>query len=374
MAGLLLCSVAVAQAQPANDDIANATPITTLPFTDGPVDTTLATTEATDPDCAGSNHTVWYVFTATADFRLFVSAGNESYDNTLSVYTGSPGNLTQLACADDPRVVFDVTAGTTYYFMVGTWYGDYGGTFTFHAEVAVPPSNDDFDSATVIPEPLPFSDAINTLGATTALDDPDCYGRGPTVWYVFTPSEATRVLAETFNSDYSTSLSVYTGTRDSLTQIACTDGGRVVFDAGAGETYYFMVGAAYDGLGGNLVFSVSIAPPRLEVALHIEKTGAVDRVGDAEVRGTLTCSRPAYFSLSGELLQRAGRFVRIEGGFYTEFGCDGVTPWAVTIRGNGPYNPGPAEASATASGTDPETGEGVGDSASATVKLNKAPH
>jgi len=138
MGGLLLFSVAVAQAQPANDDIANATPITTLPFTDGPVDTTLATTAADDPDCAGNGRTVWYVFTPTENFTLLVNAGNESYDNTLSVYTGSPGALTQIACEDYPQVVFDVTAGTTYYFMIGSWFSDQGGTFTFHAEVAPP--------------------------------------------------------------------------------------------------------------------------------------------------------------------------------------------------------------------------------------------
>jgi hypothetical protein len=51
MGVLLLFGVAVAQAQPANDDIANATPITTLPFTDGPVDTTLVTTTSLGWTC-----------------------------------------------------------------------------------------------------------------------------------------------------------------------------------------------------------------------------------------------------------------------------------------------------------------------------------
>ena len=54
------------------------------------------------------------------------------------MYTGSPGALTQLACEDSPQVFLDVTAGTTYYFMIGSWFSDEGGTFTFHAEVAPP--------------------------------------------------------------------------------------------------------------------------------------------------------------------------------------------------------------------------------------------
>ncbi len=72
--------------------------------------------------------------------------------------------------------------------------------------VAAPPANDDFDNATLVPG-LPFSDAIDTTDATTAADDPDCAGQGPTVWYAFTPSEDTEVAANTFGSDYDTTLS-----------------------------------------------------------------------------------------------------------------------------------------------------------------------
>jgi hypothetical protein len=55
--------------------------------------------------------------------------------------------------------------------------------------LAAPPVNDDFDSATVVTEPLPFTDAIDTTEATTAPNDPDCAGNSPTVWYVFTTTQ-----------------------------------------------------------------------------------------------------------------------------------------------------------------------------------------
>ena len=56
---------------------------------------------------------------------------------------------------------------------------------------------------------------------------PDCSGREPTVWYAFRPSAAVRVEANTFGSDYDTTLSVYTGARGDLAQLACDDtGGR----------------------------------------------------------------------------------------------------------------------------------------------------
>jgi hypothetical protein len=127
------------------------------------------------------------------------------------------------------------------------------------------PANDDFDNAIEVTG-LPFSDTQNTVDATTADDDPDCAGNGHTVWYAFTPDEDARISADTFGSDYDTTLSVYTGDLGSLSQIACNDDtnslqSRVTFDAVAGETYYFMIGACCDGPGGNLVVSVDVVPP-----------------------------------------------------------------------------------------------------------------
>ena len=54
------------------------------------------------------------------------------------------------------------------------------------------------------------------------------------------------IEANTFGSNYDTTLSVYTGSRGSLMQLACNDDSgslqsRIRFDAVAGTTYYFMV-------------------------------------------------------------------------------------------------------------------------------------
>jgi hypothetical protein len=137
MGVVLLCCVAVAQAQPANDDIANATPITSLPFDDS-LNTTAATMAPDDPDCFGNGPTVWYTFTPTEDVSLFVDAQTDTtYDSTLSVYTGTPGNLTQLTCSDS-SIVFEADAGTTYWFMVGSFFSEFGGTLVFRAEVTPP--------------------------------------------------------------------------------------------------------------------------------------------------------------------------------------------------------------------------------------------
>jgi hypothetical protein len=143
------------------------------------------------------------------------------------------------------------------------------------AEVTIAqiPANDDFDDAIVFTT-LPFTDNLNTSEATTAADDPAdpedpavCFIGGHTVWYQFTPSEDTRVNANTVGSDYDTGIAVFTGTRGALTLIGCNDDvltGRnrvssVTFDAVAGQTYYFMVGSFGDSPGGNLVFNVKVA-------------------------------------------------------------------------------------------------------------------
>jgi hypothetical protein len=163
-----------------------------------------------------------------------------------------------------------------------------------------------------------------------------------------------QIEANTFGSNYDTTLSVYTGSRGALTQIACNDDtdslqSQVIFEAIAGETYFFMVGAFASGPGGNLVFSVDVAPPPFEIDLVIDDFGSViPSKGVATVRGTVTCSRPAFVDLFGELKRRIGRVI-VQGELFSFFECDGETPWsAVVISETGPFVGGRAEASAFA--------------------------
>jgi hypothetical protein len=269
---LLLCTT-VAGAAPANDEIAHATVIPALPFTDGPLDTTAATTAADDPDCFswGTGPTVWYVVTPTTDLSIIIDTFGSDYDTTLSVSTGVPDALTPLACNDDfqnvqSRVAFSAVAGTTYYIMVGSYGGGPGGRLRFQAVAGgPPPQNDEVTQATVIPA-LPFTDGpFDTTAATTAAGDPGCFGwwgRNSTVWYVFTPTADLPVAITTDGSDYITTVSVYTGAPSALTPLACTNSLQVVFSAVAGTTYYIMVGS-FAGESGSLRFHAAETEPRL---------------------------------------------------------------------------------------------------------------
>ena len=101
------------------------------------MDNSAATTEATDPvpPCVvGSTNpdtrTVWWSFASNGAASVTVSTFGSSYDTTLSVWTGTPGNLTNVACNDDASpglytssliTNFLTRAGTTYYIMVAPY-------------------------------------------------------------------------------------------------------------------------------------------------------------------------------------------------------------------------------------------------------------
>jgi hypothetical protein len=145
---LALVGVTPSMAAPAatNDDIANATVISSIPFTDN-VDTTGAQADPSDPQDCYTTGSVWYTFTPSADIQLEANTFGSSYDTVLSVFSGAPGSLTSLDCNDDyyglaSRVTLSAVAGTTYYFMAATccgYGGSGGGDLVFSVNELPPP-------------------------------------------------------------------------------------------------------------------------------------------------------------------------------------------------------------------------------------------
>lgn len=131
------------------------------------------------------------------------------------------------------------------------------------------PTNDDFSNAIAF-DRVPFSHVLDTSEATTAPDDPTLCAANNSVWYAFTPSRDMNIQADTFGSDFDTTLSAWVGDRGSLFMIDCRSGSRssnqsiIHVTAVAGTTYYFMIGGCIScGTGGgNLLFNVNeINPP-----------------------------------------------------------------------------------------------------------------
>ncbi len=130
---------------PPNDDLANATQIGTLPFSDN-LDLTLASTEAGEPtpSCAlpfgPVSKTAWYTFSPT-EARLISASTSAAFSSVVAAYTGnSLATLTELSCrAFSETVTFRAEVGTTYYFQVAGLF-DQGGPLEFRLEVTPPPT------------------------------------------------------------------------------------------------------------------------------------------------------------------------------------------------------------------------------------------
>jgi hypothetical protein len=183
---------------------------------------------------------------------------------------------------------------------------------------AAAPSNDRVNRSTPVSS-LPYQDVVNTAAATTSMNDPVCVGQGPTVWFRYRAPQDGTVTANTFGSDYDTTLSVYTSTPGRmLAQVACNDDydglqSAVQFQATAGVTYYVMVGAYASGPGGLLTFSVEDAPAQAARNVRISVTSiSLDAAtGRLVVVGTAACTGASTGYVFGDVTQKlAGGEVR----------------------------------------------------------------
>lgn len=235
--------------------------------------------------------------------------------------------------------------------------------------LAAAPGNDDIGSPTVVGA-LPYSHGpYDTTEATTGATDPDvCFGSPDrsTVWYSFTPTASDRYVADTFGSDYDTTL--YVGTPDGsggIDVVDCNDDSgslqsAVRWDAEAGTTYLLAVGTCCGGGtvgqadgGGTLEFHVDVAPPPPTIELTVNGTGSFTKTGAAIIRGTIVCSSDVQFlEVSLDVSQRVGRTtIRGFGGIFEE-GCPtSPSPWSIEVFGdNGLFAGGSAQVNAFAFG------------------------
>src|SRR5262249_40079747 len=124
-----------------NDSCSTPKAIASLPFTDT-TDTRTATVASDDPvNCSGGHGTnsVWYSFTATSGGEIGVDTSGSDYDTILTVYAGSCGALSQVACNDDfgnmlgnrSLLTFHAFAGSTYLIEVTGKSG--GGSLNIRA-------------------------------------------------------------------------------------------------------------------------------------------------------------------------------------------------------------------------------------------------
>jgi hypothetical protein len=129
-----------ALAAPGNDDRANATPVTAIPFNDV-VDVSDATVEDDEPGTGcltyyddefdetyevPVGHTVWYEVSLRNRTQVLVDTEGSGFDTVAVVYDS---DLNEIACNDDAgslqaKVDFTAQRGQTYLVKIGS-YGDY---------------------------------------------------------------------------------------------------------------------------------------------------------------------------------------------------------------------------------------------------------
>ena len=264
---------------PANDNFVNAVTVTALPYSDE-ANNEGATSEGLEPQPCDlpTAATVWYSYTPSADTILVADAtGTTIRHEFLAVYTGGSLEVLELLrChasfgSQAARVTVKASAGQTYYFQAGgidlgeDCCGDsFLGTFAFNLTEASPaPENDHFPDSITIPAPLPYSNKVDTTGATEGVDEPQPpFCGGNDVWYSYTPVSDGVLVADASGGDFSAWIGLYVGnSAETLTNVHCVFR-RLPFFASAGETYHFQVGRLKEF--GNVVFSLKIEDPPLK--------------------------------------------------------------------------------------------------------------
>lgn len=133
---------------PSNDDIGNATVITSLPFHDVTPDVTLATfNPATDQSsCGGQQQSVWYQFTPATSEKVAFDVTPSSDFLAIDVFTGSPGALNFVGCGTGglggeggQSFELNATGGTTYWIMVSSACCIFSGNIDLSVYLAAPP-------------------------------------------------------------------------------------------------------------------------------------------------------------------------------------------------------------------------------------------
>ncbi|KMQ61510.1 hypothetical protein ACM46_15975 [Chryseobacterium angstadtii] len=234
---------------PANDNCSAAVPLTVgTNFTSGMItsNNTGATTDGTAPSCnSDAEENVWFSVVVPQSGNITIEtreAANSSFsDSSLTVYSGTCGSLTEVGCDDDGgNGAFSLvsltgqTPGTTLYVSVWKYSSSTSnGEFQISAYESTPLANDNCSTAIPLTSGTDFTSGMITSdnsGATADGTAPSCNsGATGNVWFSVVVPQSGKVKIETkeaANSSFSdSSITVYSGTCGSLTEIGCDDDG-----------------------------------------------------------------------------------------------------------------------------------------------------
>ena len=235
-----------------------------------------ATREAGEPPAHGvlCDSSVWWRWQSATDGPVTINTFDSEFDTTFAVYTGTAlGNLYRIDHSNDigegtaGQVHFDADAGTTYWIAVGG-VNNSVGQIGLNVITDIP-ANDKFENSTRV-HPNGGRFLGTNVGATKEYAEPDHAGYDgvASVWWHWKPARSGPVSIDLADSDFDTTLAVYTGSAvGNLTEIASNDDSasgdkrsRVTFNASAGTIYRIAVdGYFYEQ--GVIVMEVTPPPP-----------------------------------------------------------------------------------------------------------------
>jgi len=244
-------SVIAQSTAPINDNCANAVSIAIGQTRAGT--TNLATNDGSascDPGGAASRD-IWYRFdTPVHSGSLTLNTCGSAIDTVLSVYSGTCGSLTEIACNDTcggspcggtASCLSTVVPAGSYYIRVSD-KGGAAGEIRITAGFTM--NNTEPCNAAVVTS-IPFSDVVDNRQSTTASPDPGCTsgtttaGRFP-VWYTYTPAADCTLLVRE-ESTQSVYIQISTGSCGTLTEVHCTSQQSTPFPLTGGTQYWIMV-------------------------------------------------------------------------------------------------------------------------------------
>ena len=209
--------------------------------------------ELPNPNCGNYlGNDIWYTAIVPASGIITVetqSVTGSSLDPSIEIYTGSCGNLTQLACNDDINSSSNLNSqlelsgipNTTIYIRVWAWNNNSQGEFNIVAYSSPTPGNNEcIDAQNLVIGSTNTENVVTgtNAGATDsgiALPDNCDQYLGGDVWYTAQVPASGLLSIETSNAGGidDTGLAVYTGTCGNLTQIAC--------DADSGPGFFSVI-------------------------------------------------------------------------------------------------------------------------------------
>lgn len=309
-----------AAAAPANDMLANATKVSSLPFqTSGQpyVGATLeagepATCRTTDPDesefFTAGDRSIWYSYTSPVAQTLSFGGGvGSAYSMVIAYAAAAMSDLTRISCTEDSfreENHLQAKAGVTYLFQVTDSINPEGspGTASLWIRGSAPISNLSPETATSVSVPSTVTGSIskvdnNWYSPYVASCGGDLGTLLGTRWYKYVATSTTGVRLDLRGSFYDANAMVWSSNGTVPTApLACPRGNPndpgthdanfayADFAVEPGKTYFIQVGGYYFSVGDyELKFSTYQLP-------LLTSTPTPKITGTAQVGSTLTAN------------------------------------------------------------------------------------